>query len=236
MTVSKQIIKLLRKERGWSQERLSIISGLSERTIQRIEKSGDCSLDSKLALASVFEVPPNDIEDKVASQLIFEESTYDWGTALGAISLLLIVTVVFSMLTRTYGVWEISCLLIVDGLAIVLLSASHGFKEAIRFFSNTLSVVKKVSRAADYNATIIQANLVIQNVYIIGFVAMLVYLLTTIVHFPDKSEDIKFILVEAFTPALYAILLSEFWIRPFKHKIEKQMTELLGKTPEFSKQ
>jgi len=56
------------------------------------------------------------------------------------------------------------------------------------------------------------------------------------VHFPDKSEDIKFILVEAFTPALYAILLSEFWIRPFKHKIEKQMAESLSKTPASNKQ
>jgi hypothetical protein len=136
------------------------------------------------------------------------------------------------MLTRTYGIWEVSCLILVDGLTIALLSASHGFKESIRFFSNTLSVVKKASRCTDYNATIKQANLVIQNVYIVGFVTMLVYLLTTIVHFPDKTDDIKFIMVEAFTPVLYAILLSEFWIRPFKHKIEKQMTEMLGKIAE----
>lgn len=52
--VSAEKIKLLRHQHGWSQEQLATISGVSARTIQRIEKSGDCSLESKMALAGAF--------------------------------------------------------------------------------------------------------------------------------------------------------------------------------------
>ncbi len=50
------IVRKLRIEKGWSQETLAEISDLSVRTIQRIERGGNASLDSLSALASVFEV------------------------------------------------------------------------------------------------------------------------------------------------------------------------------------
>jgi DNA-binding XRE family transcriptional regulator len=49
-------VKNLRLERAWSQEHLAGLSGLSLRTIQRIEKRGKASMESKKALAAVFEV------------------------------------------------------------------------------------------------------------------------------------------------------------------------------------
>jgi transcriptional regulator with XRE-family HTH domain len=45
----------LRLERGWSQEQLAQHSGLSARTIQRIERGGTASLESLKCLAAVFE-------------------------------------------------------------------------------------------------------------------------------------------------------------------------------------
>ena len=56
------LIKKQRNERTWSQDHLASVSGLSLRTIQRIEKGGKCSLDSKKALASVFEINANDLD------------------------------------------------------------------------------------------------------------------------------------------------------------------------------
>ena len=50
------LIRKLRLDRGWSQETLAEISGLSVRTIQRLERGGNASLDSLCALAAVFEV------------------------------------------------------------------------------------------------------------------------------------------------------------------------------------
>ena len=47
--IDKDLIKKLRKERSWSQDQLASVSGLSLRTIQRIENEGACSLESKSA-------------------------------------------------------------------------------------------------------------------------------------------------------------------------------------------
>ena len=49
------IIRELRLERGWSQEDLAEIAGLSTRTIQRLENGGRASLETLKCLAAVFE-------------------------------------------------------------------------------------------------------------------------------------------------------------------------------------
>ncbi len=64
------LIRKLRLERGWSQEQLATLSGLSVRTIQRIERGATPGLESLNALAAVFEV---DIE-----QLKHGESSSSW--------------------------------------------------------------------------------------------------------------------------------------------------------------
>lgn len=50
------ILRKLRLQHGWSQEQLAELTGLSTRTIQRIERGGQASLESANALAAVFEV------------------------------------------------------------------------------------------------------------------------------------------------------------------------------------
>jgi len=52
----KEHIKLLRDRRGWSQQHLADASGLSLRTIQRIEISGHCSKESIMAVAAAFDI------------------------------------------------------------------------------------------------------------------------------------------------------------------------------------
>ena len=49
-------IKQLREARGWSQEHLASICGLSPRTVQRLETEGNASLESRMAVASALEV------------------------------------------------------------------------------------------------------------------------------------------------------------------------------------
>lgn len=55
------IIRKLRLQKGWSQEHLSQISGLSARTIQRLERGQKASLESLKSLAAVFEVDFNQL-------------------------------------------------------------------------------------------------------------------------------------------------------------------------------
>ena len=49
------LIQKLRLQRGWSQEQLAEVSGLSVRTIQRLERGQPGSLETMNALAAVFE-------------------------------------------------------------------------------------------------------------------------------------------------------------------------------------
>ncbi|GAA5217157.1 helix-turn-helix transcriptional regulator [Corallincola platygyrae] len=55
-------LKQLRKQKSWSQEVLAKASGLSLRTIQRIESDGRASAESTLAIASALEVSPTALQ------------------------------------------------------------------------------------------------------------------------------------------------------------------------------
>jgi len=56
------IVKKLRLQKCWSQEQLSQCSGLSVRTIQRIERGQQASLESLKSLAAVFQINLNDLQ------------------------------------------------------------------------------------------------------------------------------------------------------------------------------
>lgn len=50
------LVQKLRLQRGWSQEQLAEVSGLSVRTVQRLERGQPGSLETLNALAAVFEI------------------------------------------------------------------------------------------------------------------------------------------------------------------------------------
>jgi transcriptional regulator with XRE-family HTH domain len=58
------IIKKLRLQKGWSQAELAEISGLSVRTIQRVEKGDKPGLESLKALAAVFDLEAGDLTEE----------------------------------------------------------------------------------------------------------------------------------------------------------------------------
>ncbi len=55
-------IKKLRKQKHWSQDQLAQMSGLSIRTIQRIERDQKAGLESLKALSSVFGIEINELQ------------------------------------------------------------------------------------------------------------------------------------------------------------------------------
>lgn len=64
-------LRLLRKERFWSQEQVAEMAGISPRTIQRIENGSRASQDSAAALANIYDVTIKDLvvdEDKYEPQ------------------------------------------------------------------------------------------------------------------------------------------------------------------------
>jgi transcriptional regulator with XRE-family HTH domain len=62
MKVNADLVIELRKTNSWSQEELAIAAGINLRTVQRIESQGSASLQSKKALASVFDIDIRDLD------------------------------------------------------------------------------------------------------------------------------------------------------------------------------
>lgn len=58
------IIRKLRLKHGWSQEQLADLSGLSIRTIQRIERGQKPGLESLKSLAAVFETSIEELQQE----------------------------------------------------------------------------------------------------------------------------------------------------------------------------
>ena len=75
-TINLRDIKKLRLERHWSQDQLSEMSGLSIRTIQRIENGENAGLESLKSLAAVFEITIADSDKKEEIEQIRREEEY----------------------------------------------------------------------------------------------------------------------------------------------------------------
>lgn len=56
MLLKQERVKNQRLEKGWTQEQLAELAGISVRTVQRLEKTGVASMETTNALAAVFEV------------------------------------------------------------------------------------------------------------------------------------------------------------------------------------
>lgn len=68
MKLNYKKIKKLREKHCWSQDELASITGLSIRTIQRVEKTGNSSLETMKALASVFKIDPLSLNNQAPIQ------------------------------------------------------------------------------------------------------------------------------------------------------------------------
>lgn len=69
------ITKKLRQQRNWSQEQLAQFSGLSLRTIQRIESGHKASLESLKSIAAVFDVDVATLEQKI---IVIDKKSNQW--------------------------------------------------------------------------------------------------------------------------------------------------------------
>lgn len=75
-TINLRDIKKMRLERHWSQEQLAEMSGLSIRTIQRIENGENAGLESLKSLASVFETNIIDSDKKEEIEQVRKQEEY----------------------------------------------------------------------------------------------------------------------------------------------------------------
>lgn len=68
------VVKLMRSTRGWSQEQLAEIGGITVRTVQRVEQGEPSSLDTRRALARAFDAPDIDAFNKPFVRITEEQA------------------------------------------------------------------------------------------------------------------------------------------------------------------
>jgi transcriptional regulator with XRE-family HTH domain len=87
MKVNSALVLKLRNAKSWSQEELATAAGLNLRTIQRIENEASASLQSKKALASVFEIDIKALESKGSTVMVkYEYKTLNISIKRGFLS------------------------------------------------------------------------------------------------------------------------------------------------------
>ena len=69
------IVKRLRDKKGWSQEQLAEFSGLSLRTIQRVEAGNRASLETLKSLAATLEVDMSKLTENV---VVIDKESNEW--------------------------------------------------------------------------------------------------------------------------------------------------------------
>lgn len=98
MKVDGGVIRALREKKSWSQVHLANASGLSVRTVQRVEMEGAASAETRLALAAALGVPVVEIVCEAPSSTSATVEDYrfplwGWcGWAVGAIGSVAVVT------------------------------------------------------------------------------------------------------------------------------------------------
>jgi len=69
------IIKKLRADKKWSQEQVATFSGLSIRTIQRVESGQSASIETLKSLASVFEIDMSKLTEEIT---VIDKTSDNW--------------------------------------------------------------------------------------------------------------------------------------------------------------
>lgn len=98
--LNKDKIQKLRATKCWSQDELASASGLSVRTIQRVERNGTASLETTKALASVFDITPNELQtsNKIENVTFSFICKYAW-------------LVAFAFSSIFFGLWTVDILI-----------------------------------------------------------------------------------------------------------------------------
>jgi len=227
MSVSIEKLKKLRKYSGWSQERLAEISGLSLRTIQRIETSGNASLESQLAIATAFSISPGELLD--GEKVEIGNGGINWGGIIGI--LLCILLMIFQLDLGNSSFFDQYSLILVIGLSIAISSISMGI-------DNTLSTVLLVRWVfiLPRNKTGLQKylpdlNKLITYCHVSGGISSLVGIIAVLMtldphHYqPDAKYPLAIGIGVALLTSLYAAMLAELILRPLKHQIERLLIQ-----------
>lgn len=213
-------IKQLREEKGWTQEVLAKASGLSLRTVQRIESTGKASSESTLAISSALDVtakqlalPSGHIPIRHSRRVIIHNVL-----AIGVISAAIIMLFVLAGELKYYfDLTVLSFTILFTYAATVISFGTEGFIKSILGLKYLFTNEIKGGDTAKYLVLIY--NMQIKSCYggaLIAFLISSVAIHGSHVHveYLHSSYAVSILLF------VYASIFCEAIIRPLKVKLE----------------
>jgi len=236
MNVSVEKIKKLRKHSGWSQERLADISGISLRTIQRIENGDNASLESQLAIATAFNMSPVELMDD--EKIKVGNGGINWSGIIGLMLCIALMILQFTLGNALF--FDFVSLVLVIGLSFAMSAISMGVSNSVA----TLMLIRWVLFLPK-NEIGLQKYLPSLNRYIIychvaGGISTLVGIISVFMTpIPSQYESAAMSPIPmgigiALLTSLYAAMLAEFILRPLKHQIERLLIQHQVQSTKFT--
>jgi DNA-binding XRE family transcriptional regulator len=211
-------IKSLRTAHGWSQDRLAKVSGLSLRTIQRIERGDACSVESKLSLAATFEVSPQALSAPRAQQK--QASGIEFSRFIAFVIVLIMLAWLLGLSGGLQVFFDATSLMATLLLAPCLTVLSKGFNSTL----SSIMLLKWLCLKPVFNQGM--ANCVrtlhklILHLYASGALVSLLSLIGLLSQSNVNREYLGSYLAIVILPLLYAAIMAELVFRPIKYKAE----------------
>lgn len=222
--ISSDQVKFMRLQHGWSQQQLAAITDISVRTIQRIEKQGECSLESKMALASAFGVAPNELDTLPNVALkTHSQSLNAW----------LFIALCAGILTLVYLFAGTLQILLAPKIMLFFLLFFISMSIVSSGIENFFGVFKIVNWLIFNRTSIEEPRCHIKTIskqighcYAAGVGAFLINCLILFSTESHLSMEIIYIqiIVGIILSTFYSVILSELILRPLKQRLELELS------------
>lgn len=217
MKISPEKIKQTRLEHGWSQEQLSEIAGISYRTIQRIEKNGSCSLESKMALASAFAISPQELLDTRNYKI--GNGGWNIGGIIGVSLCFILLTFHFYIIGEGYFFINLPGVAFVVGVTIALSFISVGVSATLKTLSLLKWLIRNPYEEEGVHKKSAILNKLIMYSYASGGVSLAIGMASIYGSSSVMFSQLPAYFAVEFLTLVYAAIQAEFIFRPLKHKI-----------------
>lgn len=211
-------VKKLRLEHGWSQDRLAKLSGLSLRTIQRIEAGRSCSVESRLSLASTFDIPPNRL--LAIENISTETDQFDISRLIALIIIVGVIAIVGHLSGGVIKLFDLISLLSVLTLSFALTVMSKNLQEALSALLLFRWFIFKPQVIEGLTARIRTLHKYIVHLYSSGLFLSFASLLGVLGQAQIDMHHLNLYLSVVGLPILYSIIVAELLLRPIKYKAE----------------
>ena len=217
---SPEKVKKHRHENGYSQELLAKASGISLRTVQRIEKDGKASAESQLALAATFNVSPKELFQVSSTP----DVNWNWRNIMQSAFALFVVCGVVVMLTVLAG----GLSMFIDFYSFLFLALFMYSGTVIAFGSKGL--VKSIlglrylfsNDIADTPASQYLAIILSKQIYFLyggAIIAFVIGIIAIQSNMPADSEGLGAAYAVSLLVVLYAAIFAEGILRPLAIKL-----------------